>query len=502
MGCGSSTDAPQASQIASNVNVIIVKKKAVEEEYDIKGDEVLGEGTFATVANCTLKTTGEERAVKIIHKSRVNDVDDFRNELRIMRVLDHPHLMACYEVFETKTQLKFILEKLDGGSLLKRLPYSELNAQQVIIQICKGLAYLHDQKIMHRDLKCENIMFVKDDLSDFTIKLIDFGLSKKFKRGSTLHDFVGTPYTLAPEVMLEDYNEKADMWSLGVITYIMLTNRRPFPALDDSLYDQIDSCEYDIDGPWNSLKLSDNSKEFVKSLLTRDPKARPSAHDALKMPFLTTKHLERTNTNFDSLYSDMVAFSKYSELKKVGLMILAHQSKGLESMKNLRDAFEEIDKESTGVLSVQDFIGILEEHCTEESRDTMREVIADVYKQIDVNKANAISYTEFLASTLASYTALQENQLTQVFENLDRSGTGYITQADLSTVLGKQFSRKEIIKIVSQVDKNGDGKVDYSEFMALFREHIEEAGICQKVSSPNIKKEGIRESRASLFRES
>lgn len=170
-------------------------------------------------------------ALKSIHLNRVTDetfLDELRNEIEILKTLDHPHIVRPIETFEHRNQLFMVMECCSGGDLYSRDPYTEEQAARIINSILSAVSYMHEHTIVHRDLKYENILFVNNS-PHAEIKIIDFGLSKKYIAACpTLSEGVGTIYTIAPEVLIGSYNSQADLWSIGVIAFMLLSSQMPF----------------------------------------------------------------------------------------------------------------------------------------------------------------------------------------------------------------------------------------------------------------------------------
>ncbi len=169
-------------------------------------------------------------AMKRINKLFVNDtvLEELRNEINIFKALDHPNILKAYETFEEEQNISIITELLTGGDLYSRCPYSEKESALIVRKLLSAVCFMHDNKIVHRDLAFENIMF-ESKAPDAEIKLIDFGLSTKFiNKNQYFTEQVGTMYSIAPEIIDEEYTSKCDLWSVGVITYMLLSGTRPF----------------------------------------------------------------------------------------------------------------------------------------------------------------------------------------------------------------------------------------------------------------------------------
>lgn len=261
---------------------IFENKAQVRDVYRI--GQVIGRGTYASVRFCINKSTGAQRALKVIPKNRFNpDQEDIlQNEVRIHKSLDHPNIIKMFEYFRDENRYYISMEICSGGELLKLIqkgPLEEKQAKHFMRQILHVVNYMHCKRIVHRDLKPENLLV---DGSDHSLKLIDFGLSIKLLKGRRLRDRQGTPYYLAPEVISKNYDLKCDSWSAGCILYAMLCGKPPFNAENDlEVLRLIKIGRYYMGGPiW--ARISPQAKDLVHNLLQYDPTKRFSISQALE----------------------------------------------------------------------------------------------------------------------------------------------------------------------------------------------------------------------------
>lgn len=260
-------------------------------EHYILGKE-LGKGTFAEVRRCVDKVTNRPWAVKVINFAEMNDkdIDALEQEVSILRRLKHRHICVLREVFHDKDMFYMVMEEMRGGELFDRIVqkefYCESEAAKVVREICSALAFCHEQGIAHRDLKPENVLYTTSD-EDSEVKVADFGLATILSKDKLMCTAVGTPDYVAPEVLEQKpYTTQVDMWSLGVIAYILLCGYPPFDAEDGAaaLYAAIQRCEVDYTGEEWDL-VSPEGVAFVQSLLTRDPRARLTATQVMSHPW-------------------------------------------------------------------------------------------------------------------------------------------------------------------------------------------------------------------------
>jgi len=267
------------------------RREEVGKYYDLS--DKLGTGSFAVVKRATRKADGKEFAIKVIKKSKLNpdELAVVHDEVEIMHKINHPHCVTLYEMFETKTKLFMVMELLTGGELFDRIvskgSYSEKEASAVIRSVASAIDYLHSIGIVHRDLKPENLIYL-NKTDDSPIKITDFGLAKfRPNQNVDMNTACGTPGYVAPEVLKgEHYTKAVDLWSLGVILYILLCGFPPFYHQNTNmLYKQIKKGEYDFPDPyWTDI--SDSAKDLIRGLLTVDPKKRMNAKDVGAHPWI------------------------------------------------------------------------------------------------------------------------------------------------------------------------------------------------------------------------
>ena len=388
-------------------------------------------------------------------------LDELRNEISVLRSLDHPNIVKAYEVYETKRNIYVLMEYCSGGDLYTRAPYVESQAANIIHQLCSAIGHMHANGIIHRDIKCENIMW-ESPHPRAKIKLLDFGLSKKYMQGMYLSDWCGTLYTMSPQVIDGAYTNKADCWSIGVIAFLLLCNEKPFRGKRSQVLRQIKDCDYNFkDVGW--FNVSKEAKQFVAALLTKYPNKRLSADEALQHSWLKKKLFETKSEKnlMENVTENMLTYAKTSELKKIAAIIVAHKS-SVKEISKMRRAFEQFDIEKNGVISMDEFkaaLGDFDEYSEED--------IHDMFGHIDVNKNGKIIYTEFIAATLELHGRVEEKRLADAFDHIDDDDSGYISKENLQKLLGGTPER--IKSLIESADTDGDGKISFDEFLVMFR---------------------------------
>ncbi|KAL1250200.1 hypothetical protein QQF64_021205 [Cirrhinus molitorella] len=281
--------------------------------FNIHTREVLGGGRFGKVHKCTETKTGMRLAAKIINTRNARERDMALNEIQVMNQLSHPNVLQLYEAFEVKNQVVLILEYVEGGELFERIvdescPLTEVDAMVFIKQICEGVQYMHQMYVLHLDLKPENILLV--NRSSHQVKIIDFGLARRYKPREKLKVSFGTPEFLAPEVVNFDFvSFPTDMWTLGVVTYMLLSGLSPFLGDDDS-----QTLNNVLMGNWYFDEdafehVSAEARNFVSNLLIRERSGRLSATQCLKHPWLNNITEKAKSSNI--VLKSQVLLKKY-----------------------------------------------------------------------------------------------------------------------------------------------------------------------------------------------
>ncbi|XP_014115379.1 PREDICTED: calcium/calmodulin-dependent protein kinase type IV-like [Pseudopodoces humilis] len=303
-------------------------REATLEDFYVVGPE-LGRGATSVVFSCQEKGTGAPYAAKILKKTI--DKKIVRTEIGVLLRLSHPNIIKLKEIFETPSEIALVLELVTGGELFDRIVergfYSERDAAHVVKQILEAVSYLHQNGVVHRDLKPENLLYA--DLSpDAPLKIGDFGLSKIVDEQDTMKTVCGTPGYCAPEILHGcPYGPEVDMWSVGVITYILLCGFEPFfdPRGDQYMYSRILTCDYEFVSPWWD-EVSPNAKDLVRKLIVLDPQKRLTVEQALEHPWVTGKAAKFAH--MDSTQRKLQEFNARRKLKAAMKAVVASSRLG------------------------------------------------------------------------------------------------------------------------------------------------------------------------------
>ncbi|KAL2791259.1 myosin light chain kinase family member 4 isoform 1 [Daubentonia madagascariensis] len=275
--------------------IVTAKQAAINSFYTVSQTEILGGGRFGQVHKCEETATGLKLAAKIIKTRGSKDKEDVKNEISVMNQLDHANLIQLYDAFESKNDIVLVMEYVDGGELFDRIIDENCNLTEFdtilfMKQICEGIRHMHQMYILHLDLKPENILCVNRDAKQ--IKIIDFGLARRYKPREKLKVNFGTPEFLAPEVVNYDFvSFPTDMWSVGVIAYMLLSGLSPFLGDNDAeTLNNILACRWDLEDE-EFQDISEEAREFISKLLIKEKSWRISASEALKHPWLSDHKL-------------------------------------------------------------------------------------------------------------------------------------------------------------------------------------------------------------------
>jgi calcium-dependent protein kinase len=338
-------------------NFINMKSKSLLTDYEIL--QKLGEGSYGCVYKAVHRKTELTRAIKAIKRKHIDGIS-FNNEISILKSVDHPSIIKLFECYYDTNYYYMIEEYCSGGDLYdyirKQKFFSEKKAAHITLQLISSINHLHMKKIVHRDLKPENIVFIETYTDEILIKLIDFGTSIYLK-SEFLTQELGTIYYIAPEVFKNHYNEKADIWSIGIILYTMLCGHPPYRGSKEEdikkkiLQGKLEFSKKDFD------KVSQEAIEFITQLLDYDPVKRPTAEQAMQHKWLLKcLNSGEDNTLDNKVAQNLMKFQSAVSLQKASLAFIANQLGQYEEIQQIKDEFDKIDTNKDGILSKEELI--------------------------------------------------------------------------------------------------------------------------------------------------
>jgi calcium-dependent protein kinase len=436
----------------------------------------IGHGAYAHVYRCQNISTGNVYACKKFVKKYIKNKTRFKTELNLLKATDHPNIIKLYETFEDKANVYLIMEECNGGELFERLAmnaknhklFTEKDAAKIMKQILEAVNYLHFHGVCHRDLKPENILLSSmDEYSQ--LKLIDFGLSKVLKTiDSNIKGEVGTLYYMAPEVFLGNYNEKCDVWSCGVILYIILSGNPPFfDTNNEKLKEKICNIEYNFDLPIFS-KISEDAKDLLRQIFV-PYESRPTISDILNSTWVKEN---APNSSSESLNIDWGHIQKYSKLNLVQKSVINYRAFHMNPQESQKfiEMFKLMDKNSDGVLSLEEIkTGIQQCKLMGEMNE---EAIENLFNNMDLDKNGLVNYTEFVSALMDYEKNIQKEHLIECFKIYDTDNSGKIDFREFCHILRPQNEEeeKELKELYDRYDIDGDGEIDINEFINGFKQ--------------------------------
>ncbi|XP_022842784.1 calcium-dependent protein kinase 20-like [Olea europaea var. sylvestris] len=462
----------RVSSVGLQVESVLQRKTGNLKEIYSLGKK-LGQGQFGTTLLCVEKETGKEFACKSIAKRKLiseEDVEDVRREIQIMHHLaGHPNVISIVGAYEDAVAVHVIMELCAGGELFDRIiqrgHYTERKAAELARIIVGVVEACHSLGVMHRDLKPENFLFVNEQ-EESPLKTIDFGLSMFFKPVETFSDVVGSPYYVAPEVLKKHYGQECDVWSAGIIIYILLSGVPPFwDETEQGIFEQVLKGELDfVSEPWPSI--SDSAKDLVRRMLVRDPKKRLTAHQVLCHPWVQVDGVAPDKPLDSAVLTRLKQFSAMNRLKKIAVRIIA-ECLSEEEIAGLKEMFKMIDVDNSGQITLEELKNGLE-RVGSNLKDSE---IIDLMQAADVDNSGTIDYKEFVAAMLHLNKVQKEDHMFAAFSYFDQDGSGYITHDELQQACEKLgIGDVQLEEIIHEVDQDNDGRIDYSEFVTMMQD--------------------------------
>jgi calcium-dependent protein kinase len=404
--------------------------------------------------------------------------------------MDHPNIMKIYEFYSQPHSYSIINELCPYGELfdeiIKNGPFDEDYSAYVMYQILNGVNYCHKMKVVHRDLKPENILIASKDKSTGypLIKICDFGTSKFFEKNQIQKKTIGSSYYIAPEVLKKKYNEKCDLWSCGVIFYILLTQKPPFGGANDvEITQNVLVGKYDLNEE-NLKKCGQECIDLLKKLLTMDPNKRINAEKALEHPFfLLHKTKERYNDISDkkmifNFISNLKSYKKTSVIQETALAYLVHNFNQQKDIVMAGRLFNQFDNSVDGKITKSELYNALKSRIGDNG--SLKGEVESIFKNIDSDNNGFIEYEEFIRAAIDKSKFMDDRILKFAFRYFDKDNSGTIDFNEIKEVFEKTLAGNtngknvsQILKqIISEVDENNDGKISFDEFEIIMKKML------------------------------
>jgi calcium-dependent protein kinase len=461
------------------------RKLSPEIRANYKLSKVIGNGNFGKVLLAENRRTSQKCAIKAIRTSKMEANNlSIKEEVRIIQTLDHANIIKYYENYSDNEFFYVVMEYCGGGDLFDKIiekeVFSESEARTICYKLLSAIAHCHANGIAHRDLKPENILLpanidsaASKDLLSCEVKIIDFGLSKIVSPSQIngfardLNSVVGTPYYVAPEVFDGFYTPACDLWSIGVIAYVLLSGYLPFggnSAAEIISRVRKNKPSYSQE---NWEKVSPEGLDLVQRLLEGDSNRRPSAVEALRHPWFSK---EEDSLRFNNLVDGDIlgALREYRGTTKLQMEAMNVLVKTLDDtqIENLRECFRKIDRDNSGYIDYQELKNAAYELGIQMTADE----ISSIIERVDYYGNGKINYSEFLAGTISTKEFLTEERLWSLFKHFDIDNSNHITPANIRMVLaksGRTLSTMELDKILTLYDTEKKGKLSFREFTLM-----------------------------------
>ncbi|KAI6687510.1 hypothetical protein NL676_024338 [Syzygium grande] len=436
-------------------------------------EKELGRGQFDVTYLCTEISTGRQYACKSISKRQLvckNDKESVRREIQIMQHLSgQPNIVEFKGAYEDRKSVHLVTELCAGGSLFERIiakgHYSERAAATICREIVNVVHACHFMGVMHRNLKPERFLLASKD-ENAHLKATDFGLSVFIEEGKVYRDIVGSAYYVAPEVLRRNHGKEIDIWSAGVVLYILLSGVPPFWAeTEKGIFDAILQGDIDFESqPWPCI--SPSAKDLVKKMLTKDPKKRITSAQVLEHHWIKEGRDASDKPIDSAVLSRMKQFRAMNKLKKLVVKVIA-ENLSEEDIQGLKAMFANMDTDKSGTITYEELktgLARLGSKLTEAE-------VKQLMEAADVDGNGSIDYIEFITATMDRHKLERDEHLYKAFQHFDKDNSGFITMDEIETaVRGYGMGDEDTIRdIIAEVDRDNDGRINYQEFCAMMR---------------------------------
>ena len=490
----SKSDLNGANKVTIDTN-LLVTKGTTNNKNNYKRTKILGQGSFGTVFLVKHKILNTYFAMKVIKKTNKSEKDEvLMNEINILRKMDHPNIVKITDFYTTNTEYILVTEYCPEGELFYEIknfaPFNEALTGWYMKQILSAVCYCHKLKIIHRDLKPENILISKKNKNGFNlVKVIDFGTAIIFNKNKNDKSLTGSVYYICPEVLSKNrnYTEKCDVWSCGIIMYILLTGLPPFNGdSDEEIVTKIKNGRFNMEKyPWPII--SSQAKDLIKKLLEFDPNKRVTAEEALNHPWFESKQVQSEDNagllkikNPNKLLNNLINFRSDNILGNTVFAYLIHNNIQLNQVHEAIKLFNKIDKNGDGQICREELYKGLESFLKLSGKE-LKEKVDIIFNNIDTDHNGYIEYEEFLRAAVDKEYFLSDNFLRFAFDYFDRDKNGEISYNEIKQLFYQNDKNKhnteaqnQLLKNFEEMDINGDGVLSYEEFAKMTKKLLKD----------------------------
>jgi calcium-dependent protein kinase len=455
-------------------NFVRHRKSNYIEDYQIV--KKIGKGGFGQVYLMKDKITGMFYCGKAIKKDSLSsfESEDIFSEIRTLAQIDHPNIVKIICYYIASDHIMIVSEYISGGELFDRIVqnkvFNEYDAARYIEEILYAVSYLHKMKIVHRDIKPENILFESKD-ENARVKLIDFGNSRKIDLNEKLKNPLGSLFYIAPEVLDRDYDHKCDIWSCGVVLYIMIFGVPPFTGeTEEEIFSKIRKGV--VCFPKTEYTVSNESKAIISLMLNINPKSRPTADALLKHVWFDRIRQKQIKPNLEgAVIVKLQKFHTKNQFQKAVIMYLVTTFDLKGQKEQLLEIFRSMDIDNDGHINKDELLTVYHKFTKDERIPT---VIEHIMHELDINDNNCLDFSEFLMATLNYQLVLNDQILKQIFDSIDIKGNQSLRMEDIGAFLnltGPEHAA-ELSTLVKEADKDGNGVITFNEFMELMKDFV------------------------------
>lgn len=455
----------------------ILQKEYEDVQKFYEFGEIVGKGQFGWTSEVTCLRTKEKFACKSFLKGDLelpSHVAAVRQEVGVMNHLQGYEGMAKLErVFEDERYVHIVMELCEGADLFSSVAYggqySEQDAANAIRTILEIVADMHSMNVIHRDIRPDNFLLHKKDRGS-KVKATNFGLSSFFEGNEVFRDINGSACYMAPEVIRGRYTYKADVWSCGVILFILLCGRPPYSGLTQETirFRVLYGIPNYLRLSW--LRLSSGAKRCIRRMLQKNASRRPSAREMLKDKWIMKNGTASSKPLNNAVVKRFKRFTAYNSLKKEVLRFVALNLPEVE-IEGLRRMFCDIDADGNGKITISE----LEKGIKHLGAIMSESQLRTIMQAADVDQNGVIDYEEFLTATIHMNRARREETMFKAFKHFDTDDDGFITKEELASILEYNNDTKKVQEIIEQVDEDKDGRINFVEFKRMMQPSEEQS---------------------------